>query len=36
MSNNSYDFNIKLILVGTSGVGKSNLILWQVENWFDD
>jgi GTPase SAR1 family protein len=36
MSNNSYDYNIKLILVGISGVGKSNLILRQVENRFDE
>jgi GTPase SAR1 family protein len=32
----NYDVSIKLVVIGESGVGKSNLILRFKENWFDD
>lgn len=32
----SSDLHIKIVLVGDSGVGKSNLILWFVNNKFDE
>ncbi len=32
----NYDVSIKLVVVGESGVGKSNLILRQTADQFDD
>lgn len=36
MTDWDYEYNVKVILVGTSSVGKSNIVLRQLENWFDD
>lgn len=36
MTQLSYDVSIKLVVIGESGVGKSNLILRFKENRFDD
>lgn len=32
----NYDISLKLVVIGESSVGKSNLILWFRENWFDE
>jgi GTPase SAR1 family protein len=32
----NYDISLKLVVIGESGVGKSNLILRFKENRFDD
>lgn len=36
MTDKDYEYNVKVILVGTSNVGKSNIVLRQLENRFDD
>ncbi len=36
MDENAFDYNVKVILIGISGVGKSNLILRQIQNKFDE
>lgn len=32
----NYDVSLKLVVIGESGVGKSNLLLWFRENRFDE
>lgn len=36
MNDKEYEYNVKVILVGTSSVGKSNIVLRQLENRFDE
>lgn len=36
MTDKDYEFNVKVIVVGTSSVGKSNIVLRQLENRFDE
>lgn len=36
MTDKEYEYNVKVILVGTSSVGKSNIVLRQLENRFDE
>lgn len=36
MNERDFDYNVKIVIVGASSVGKSNIVLRQIENRFDD